>query len=171
MDVAEFEQFLEIHEKDIFSFCRSLAMDVDRASDLYQDTVLAAFEMRERIKVSQNPKALFLSIAVGKWRNTKRKAGRRQAIAPELPLDGLNEQVLPVRSEGPESLTQSKLLKETIQDALAVMDDKFRIPLILHYFDEYDLSSIAQICKTPKGTIKSRLHKGRALLKKALESM
>ena len=171
MDVAEFEQFLEIHEKDIYSFCRSLAMDADKASDLYQDTVLAAFEMRGQIKVSQNPKALFFSIAVGKWRNTKRKAGRRQAIAPELPLDDFTGQELAVRSEGPEGLTQSKLLRETIRQALAALDDKFRIPLILHYFDDYDLACIAQICNVPKGTIKSRLHKGRALLKKSLESM
>ena len=168
MDVAEFEKFLEVHEKDIYSFCRSLAMNTEMAADLYQDTVLAAFEMRGRIDESQNPKSLFLSIAVGKWRNARRKTGRRQAIAPELPLDDYAGGGPAAKSQDPESLTQNKLLKEALHDAINALDDKFRIPLILHYFDDYDLASIAEICKSPKGTIKSRLHKGRALLKKSM---
>ena len=173
MDSAEFEEFLQINEADIFSFCRHLAMDADRAADLYQDTVLTAFEMRERITKAGNPKSLLFSIAVGKWRNIRRKAGRRQMIAPEVPLDDYAAECLAVSSDSasPESQVQSALLRRTIQEALAGMDDKFRVPLILHYFDDMDLNVISQICKAPKGTIKSRLHKGRALLKHALEKM
>jgi RNA polymerase sigma-70 factor (ECF subfamily) len=48
------------------------------------------------------------------------------------------------------------------------MDDKFRIPLILFYFDDCGVEAISEICKIPRGTVKSRLHKGRAMLRESL---
>ena len=46
MDAVEFERFLQEYEHDIFSFCRYLTMNNDKANDLYQETVLQAFEKR-----------------------------------------------------------------------------------------------------------------------------
>lgn len=79
--------------------------------DLYQDTFLAAFEMRARID----------------------------------------------------------FLRTVIKNVLTGLDDKFHIPLILHYFKNLNLEAIAQICNVIKVTIKSCLHKGRLLLKTTLE--
>jgi len=169
MDAIEFEKFIEVYETDIFSFCRYLAQDSHIAADLYQDTVLAAFEKRDKIVLTNNPKALFLSIAIGKWRNIRRKAGRRQAIAPETSLSDIQSEPATPSEASPEALALSQLEKATIREALAKMDDKFRIPLILHYYDHMDIKSIGEIINKPPGTVKSRLHKGRAILKKALE--
>ena len=58
--------------------------------------------------------------------------------------------------------------QQAIAAALAKLDDKFRVPLILHYFDDMSMLEIGQILQIPAGTVKSRLHKGRALLKAAL---
>ncbi|MCL2386539.1 MAG: RNA polymerase sigma factor [Defluviitaleaceae bacterium] len=170
MNASVFEKLLEDFGTDLYSFCGYLAGGM--AGDLYQDTVLAVFEMRGRIDVSQNPKALFFSVAVGKWKNIRRKAWRRAAIVPEVPLDGEMLQSVQPKApveDGPEGQLQSSFTREIIRDALASLDDKFRIPILLHYFDEWSLEEVAQICSVPKGTIKSRLHKGRALMKAALE--
>jgi len=167
MDRIAFEEFLMVYEKDIYSFCCYL--DAERAADLYQETVLAAFEMRQRIDPSQNPKSLLLGIAVGKLKNMRRKDARRQMIVPEIPLDDSGADRLRDREPGPEDQLQATAVSEAVQKAVAGLDDKFRIPLILYYFDDSDLGSIAQICGVPMGTIKSRLHKGRALVKAALE--
>jgi len=170
MTVAEFEHFLEAYERDVFTFCKYLVNSANShytAQDLYQETVLAAFEMIERIDISNNPKSLLLSIAAGKWKNMRRKLFRRQAIAPELPLEDWTGQ--PGLQNPTEEAAQNADLQRAIHAALAQMKDKFRIPLILHYFDNCPTEEIAKICNIPVGTVKSRLHKGRALLKTALE--
>jgi RNA polymerase sigma-70 factor (ECF subfamily) len=166
MNATEFEILLAKYEKDVYSFCRYLAGE--EAGDLYQDTVLAVFEMRDKINSGLNPKSLFLSVAVGKWKNWRRKTGRRNAIAPQVSPEELNDPPTP-KSESPEAQAQSAFEREAIGRAMDALPDKFRIPLILHYFEENALESISEICQIPKGTVKSRLHKGRALLKTALE--
>jgi len=175
MTVAEFEHFLEAYERDVFTFCRYLANNTDTAGDLYQETALAAFQMIDRIDKNSNPKSLLFAIAAGKWKNMRRKSFRRQSIAPELPLeDWANTATAQSPTEDAaqsptEDAAQNSLQQQAIHNAVAEMKDKFRVPLILHYFDNCPTEEIAQVCNIPVGTVKSRLHKARALLKKTLE--
>lgn len=165
MSISEFEKFLEQYEKDIYSFCRHLAMDSDIGWELYQETALAAFEMRGKINLESNPKSLLLSIAAGKWKNMRRKAARRQDIAPEVQLDlAWNA----AEKSTTESEAERKQRNRIICKALSEIKDKFRIPLILHYFDDMPTEAIGRVLKIPAGTVKSRLFKGRELLKKSL---
>ena len=166
MDVAEFEQFLQTYERDLYSFCQYLAMDIHIANDLYQETVLHAFEGIALIDVSKNPKSYLFSIAVGKWKNISRKANRRNAIAPEISLE---DAIWATDGTKPESIAEQNELNRCIQKGLGDMKDKFRVPMILFYFDNFSLEDIAALCKIPLGTVKSRLNKGRALLKKTLK--
>jgi len=173
--IAEFEKFLQEYERELFSFCKYITMDEHVARDLYQDTVLDAFTIISRIDSTNNPKSFLFSIAIGKWKNMRRKVARRQKIAPEMPLEDAylasNSSDFSSRTKygNPEVEMQRSMLNEHIQKALSEIKEKFRIPLILFYFEDYPTETIATICKIPTGTVKSRLHKGRALLKKALE--
>jgi len=161
----EFSDFLEVCERDIFSFCKYLTMGNGDVEELYQETVLAAFLAVDKIDGAQNPKAFVYAIAVGKWKNMRRKATRRSVIAPSADEDAL---LTVAGSDDVETAAEKNELKRAIAIALSGIDDKFRIPLILHYFDDYSLEEIARICSIPKGTVKSRLHKGRGLLRKGL---
>jgi len=165
MNALEFERFLEDYERDVYTFCRHLAGD--GAGDLYQETALAAFEMVERIDPIRNPKSFLFSIAVGKWNNMRRKTARRQTIAPEIPPEEAPHGT--THKNTPEDAALTALQNETIHRAINGIKEKFRVPLILHYFDESTVEVIGEILKIPTGTVKSRLHKGRALLKTALE--
>lgn len=167
MTVAAFENFLESYEKDVFTFCKYLATDYNTACDLYQETALAAFEMIERIDAAQNPKSFMFSIAVGKWKNYRRKQQRRQIIAPEITLEewsgGKN-------LDNPTSeMVENALMRKQLHSAINGLPDKLRIPLILHYFDDCRVEDIGIILEIPAGTAKSRLHKARAILKEVLQ--
>lgn len=48
-------------------------MNKDLAEDLYQETMLKAFEVKDRINEKENPQSFIISIAIGKWRNMKRR--------------------------------------------------------------------------------------------------
>ncbi|MCL1788482.1 MAG: RNA polymerase sigma factor [Defluviitaleaceae bacterium] len=168
MTVPEFEQFLEAYEQDVFTFCRHLAMDYHTACDLYQETALAAFEMLARIDPAQSPKSFLFAIAAGKWKNMRRKAIRRQTIAPEMPLEDWAN--APGQERNPTAkAAETTVMQAALHKAIGEMKDKFRIPLILHYFDDCPQETIAAVCAIPVGTVKSRLHKARSLLKNAME--
>ena len=51
------------------------------------------------------------------------------------------------------------------------LDDKFRLPIIMYYTAQMSVDEIAKSLKIPKGTVKSRLHKARQIIKKELEDM
>jgi RNA polymerase sigma-70 factor (ECF subfamily) len=166
MDSEQFEHFLQEHEGDIYNFCRHLAADLEIAAELYQETALAAFEMRGKIDADNNPKSLLLSIAAGKWKNMRRKAARRMAIAPQVSEENA---ISAGGGESPEDTAMRNHVNAAIKNALANVNDKFRVPLILHYFDDMQTEEIGRVLGIPQGTVKSRLHKGRQILKKFLE--
>ena len=56
-----------------------------------------------------------------------------------------------------------------MQDAVAGLEEKYRIPVYLYYSQQFSTEQIGKILKLPQGTVKSRLYKARKLLKKELE--
>ena len=165
MDKREFEEFIEINGTHIFNFCYRLAMDIEKAEELYQDTMLKAYEEREKIQLEQYPKAFVYSIAIGKWKNMKRKIWRSMNIFQQ----SSEEQLLNIEDgKSVEDIVMKKELQNFMDNIFMSMKDKMRIPMIMYYKYDYSVSQIAMICKVPEGTIKSRLYKARILMEKEL---
>jgi len=167
MDLEEFSQLLTRYENDVYTFCCHLAKTRDLANELYQETALKSFERMHKIDASNNPKAYLFTIAIGIWKNMSRKVKRRESIAPSLPL---TEATMNNSSDN----SVEKQVEQNIRDALirktvSELEDGCRIPMLLMYFNNHSVAEISQICKIPDGTVKSRLHKGRRLVKAALE--
>lgn len=75
-----------------------------------------------------------------------------------------------MRSE--ESIEENYFRKELIAEVdqvIGTLPEKIRVPLTLFYFSDCSVEQIAAIIKKPPGTVKSRLFKGRKLIKKRLE--
>jgi RNA polymerase sigma factor (sigma-70 family) len=92
MTIQELEQCIALYGKDIYSFCRHLTREKDRADDLYQDTFLEAMKKITVIRYGENPKSYLLSIALRIWKNRIRKMAWRNRIAPTGSVDSLTEQ-------------------------------------------------------------------------------
>ena len=85
-------------------------------------------------------------------------------------MESLTEEKNDIRHT--KSLEESVLEKEKqqmVREAINCLDERYRIPVYLYYLEELSLQEIAEILKIPKGTVKSRLHKARGLLKERLE--
>ena len=54
-------------------------------------------------------------------------------------------------------------------NAIHTLDQRYRVAVVLHYIEGYSVAEIGKILKIPSGTVKSRLSKARALLKKQIE--
>ncbi|MCX4317280.1 MAG: RNA polymerase sigma factor [Lachnospiraceae bacterium] len=165
----EFQELIERDGKAIYSFCRALTANREEADELYQDTMLAAVEHCKDIDGSANPKAYLDSIAVGLYRNRRKKFMRRQQIAP---MEGLTDELLTVLADERMGLEEQIILGElqqTVRRETQALSEKLRLPVYLYYTAQLSIEEIAKILKLPGGTVKSRLHKARMVMKKRLE--
>ena len=166
LTTEEFERLLEIYGNDIYSFCLYIMHNRANAEDLYQDTVLTAFRKADKIDLSENPRSYLLSVAVklshNYFRKEKRRNERTASSSPEE-IDNISDNT-DVQSDVEESA-----LKSALRKVVSELDGKYRIPVVLYYFDEHDLAYISGIMKIPKGTVKSRLHKAREIIAEKLK--
>jgi RNA polymerase sigma-70 factor (ECF subfamily) len=147
---------IDMHGDNVYRLCRSLTYSVEDAEDLFQDTFLKAFEQ------SVTDERLLFSTAIYLWKSRRRKYARRNRIAQQVPLE--HNKPIAV-CENPESdvirADEIKMVKRLVDD----LPDKLRVPVILYYTAELGVSDISKALKIPEGTVKSRLHKARGLIK------
>lgn len=170
MNARELEKCIDEFGTEVYRFCMKLCLDKTNAEDLYQQTFLKALESDVKLDWDQNPKAFFFSFAHNLWKSDRRKNARRAAIAPSKPLDDETENLLYSDENVEEKVFRKELIKQT-NEIIESLPEKIRIPLTLHYLFELPVEQIAQMIKKPPGTIKSRLFKGRTLIKKRLEEL
>lgn len=172
MTIAELEQCIDQYGKDIYSFCRYATGSIQEGEELYQDTFLKAVELMEKVDVNQNPRSFLLSIAIKLWKNKRRKYAWRQRIAGMESLEEKDEyQNIPSILD--DSLPEERLLQKEqnalVRSSIQELSQKYQILLYLYYTSELSTREIAACLKLPEGTVKSRLHKARILLKEKLE--
>lgn len=170
MKAWELEKCIDEFGTDIYRFCMKLCMDKANAEDLYQQTFLNALESDIELDWEQNPKALFFSFAYNLWKSEQRKNTRRSNLVPCVNLDNENENLISSEENIEENIFRQELIAETKQ-IIEKLPEKIRIPLTLHYLFEQPVDEIAKEIKKPPGTVKSRLFKGRSLIKKRLEEL
>lgn len=138
MDRAQLEQCIEDYGKDIYAFCSRMAVNRQEAEELYQDTFLKAVELDSKIDYENNPKSYLASIAMRLWKNRKRKYAWRQRIAAmkqfideEALKDGDDE--TDVQENPVEESWLEKERKIQVREAVAALDEKYRILVYLYY--------------------------------------
>lgn len=169
MSQEELEQYIYAYGKDLYSFCCSVTRDCQEAEDLYQDTFLKLYEIRENLVLEKNPKSFLMGIAINLYRNYKRKRSIRQRIVGvEWSVE---EMVTDIPAEG--QLTEEQVIMQEecrmLRSAVRKLPDKYRIPVLLFYMEELSLTEISQILKLPEGTVKSRIYRAKKILKQKLE--
>jgi RNA polymerase sigma factor (sigma-70 family) len=128
-----------------------------------QETIYRALANKEKYHSGTNIKAWMYTIMRNIFINNYRKASRIRTVLDHTQLDSLIEQHQPVVLNGGDELLSAK----DIQRSIHKLPDIFKHPFIL-YFEGYRYHEIAILLKEPLGTIKSRIHFARKLLKQEL---
>lgn len=172
MNITELEEFISVYGKDIYGFCKQLTCNTQEADDLYQDTFLKAIELKDEINCINNPKSYLISISIRIWKNRKRKYAWRQKIAKINQFDEIHEYEC-ISNINVDDFVMQKMItmeeKLLIQKVVSELKDKFKIPIYLYYSAEMSVKDISETLKIPQGTVKSRLHKARKIIKEKLE--
>ncbi|MBP3604365.1 MAG: RNA polymerase sigma factor [Lachnospiraceae bacterium] len=172
MTITQLEQCIDCYGKEIYGFCRHITGNVQDGEDLYQDTFLKAVELADKIDVNQNPKSYLLSIAIRLWKNRSRKRAWRQRIVGAEIMNTLEELEYEVAENDTKTPEMEVLMMEQnvfVAKCVQELKERYRLPLYLYYSAELSVKEIAECMELPQGTVKSRLHKARAMIKEKLE--
>ncbi|TAE10095.1 MAG: RNA polymerase sigma factor [Bacteroidetes bacterium] len=164
MTTVDFNQILSNNAEFLKPFAVTLTRDVETAKDLYQETLYRALANKEKYNVGTNIKAWLYTIMRNIFINNYRRKAKQNTIFDHTPNDFLidnNQQV--TTNEAISGLN----MKE-VNAAIKSLPDIFRNPFLL-YYDGYKYHEIADILGEPLGTIKSRIHFARKLLKAQIE--
>lgn len=172
MTKQELEWCISEYGKNIYSFCKYLTGNLSEAEDLYQDTFLTAVELLQKIDCENNPKSYLLSIALRIWKNKQRKFAWRNRIVQVQSLVEEKEADIKMSTElTPEEIIIGKEKEELVRQAVVGLSDKLKPAVLLFYMEDMQVSQIAKIMKIPEGTVLSRLHQARKVLRKKLEDV
>ena len=163
MSAIEFNQVIINNADYLKPFAITLTRDNETAKDLLQETMFRALANREKYNAGTNIKAWLYTIMRNIFINDYRRKAKQNTILD----NSINEFLINSNQLAVGNLAESNLKTKEIYKAVHTLPDIFRNPFML-YFDGYKYNEIAAILKEPLGTIKSRIHFARKLLKEQL---
>jgi len=139
------------------------------AQDLVQDTLLKAMRAREQFEAGTNLRAWLIRILMNTFINRYRRGGLERSVleGPDAdPLaDGWISATTMESMRDPEAQALRPMLATEIGRALDELPEDYRLAVVLSDVEELSYKEIADIMGCPIGTVMSRLHRGRRLLK------
>lgn len=157
----------------LYGYALRLSRNRDDACDLVQETYARAFRARSQYRLGTNARAWLFAILRNTFLNDQRARGRAPKTVPcewidELGEGGEGEEVPAGRTRDPQRCLFNDILREDIDRALEELPEEFRSAVVLCDVEEMSYAEIAEILEIPIGTVRSRIHRGRAILKKKL---
>lgn len=163
MSAVEFDQIVINNAEYLKPFAITLTRDNETAKDLLQETMFRAFANREKYNVGTNIKAWLYTIMRNIFINDYRRKAKQHTILD----NSINDFLLNSNQLSIANTAETNLKMKEIQQAVHSLPDIFRNPFML-YFEGYKYNEIADLLKEPLGTIKSRIHFARKLLKEQI---
>jgi len=146
------------------------------AEELTQDTFLKAFEKLHLFRGTSRFYTWVFRIATNQALSYRRRGSKVKFISmhasddEERPAVGEMQTAALAsrRTPSPEVAAMAQETAQRIDDALLELDEEFRVVVVLRDIETMDYTQIADVLDVPVGTVKSRLHRGRCMLKEKL---
>jgi len=156
-------------------FAAALRMTRHRsdAEDLVQETYAKAFAAQDKFKPGTNLKAWLYRIQTNAFINTYRKKQRQPKVSDAEQVEDWQIAAAAQHTSGGLASAEQEALDQIgddeVKQALAELPEDFRMAVYLSDVEGFAYKEIAEIMDTPVGTVMSRLHRGRKLLREKLQ--
>lgn len=160
-----FERQAEKVFPSVFGTALRLTRSREDAEDLSQEAIVRAYEAFDRFDGS-NFKAWMLRIVTNLYINKYRQRQRGPQLG-SLEEEGVAEPVADT-ADVPDRLLFDNIVGAEVEDALGKVPEDFRLAVILSDIEGLSYQEIADATGVPIGTVRSRIARGRSLLRKSL---
>lgn len=159
MSEPDFEQAVNSYYEGLYRFGYSLTGNADDAFELTQETFARFLSKHGQIRDGGKIKAWLSTTLYRTFLGWK----RREARHPHIELSLVQDELPVLRPEA-----MDKLEREEVCQALFQVEERYRTPLALYYFEQLSYVEISEVLEIPIGTVMSRLSRGKELLRKSL---
>jgi RNA polymerase sigma-70 factor (ECF subfamily) len=170
---AEFERLFTRSYQRAYNLAYRLTGNESDAEDLAQDAFVRAWGAFDRYDRRHSFEVWLLRIlsnlAIDRWR--RQSLVRTHSLDQTYRNNGTDVQLgslVADRSPGPEQQVILRAQGEQIEEALRMLPDNYRTAIILTDIEEWSYEEVAEKMRCPVGTVRSRLHRGRQLLRQHL---
>jgi RNA polymerase sigma-70 factor (ECF subfamily) len=168
---AAFGELVERYQDRVYNTCYRMCQNQADALDLTQSAFLKALEALPRFQVRAKFYTWLFRIAVNLTLSHRRAQRRRPALTLRQ-FDDNGRSFEPAAAHGtsnPSVPTEQAELRQRLEAALERLDEEFRVAVVLRDVEGLEYAVIAEILKVRVGTVKSRIHRGRLMLRELLE--
>ncbi len=161
-DGSAFAEIVRAYKDKIVNYLYQVTSDYQKAVDLSQETFIRVYFKADRYRPIAPLSSWIYAIASNLAKTDHKRRRRMMAVSLE-DLPPTVEISTPAGEESDTGLTRN------LRAALAALHPRYRIPVVLKDVEGYSQEEIAAIVKSPVGTVKARISRGRAMLRKSLE--
>ncbi len=167
----EFQQEAVPHINALYNYAMHLTMNPDDAEDLVQETYLKAYKFFDSFERGTNCKAWLFKILKNNYINRFRKNSREPGKVDYDLIKDFYHTIKDVQRDTTEAESDffHSLLHEEVYQALQSLPEEFREVIQLCDMEGFTYEEIANMVESPIGTVRSRLYRGRKLLRAKLE--
>lgn len=162
------------HRAYLDRLASSLTHHREDAEDLVQETLLRAYRFHDRFEPGTNLRAWLTRILKNSFINTRRQAARERKVfdpAPVEPMDPELQAVEAVAADpSPEDQTVRRAMASQVDELMETLPEPYKQTLLLHLEDR-TYREISRDQGIPVGTVMSRLHRARNLLRRGLKPL
>lgn len=172
-DGATFGEIVQRHEDRLYNTIYRLVGSADDARDLLQDTFVKAYENLKTFRGGSSLYTWLFRIAVNTSLSHRRRRKWVQMSAPAGDEDDPNpgNAVADTAAANPADRLVTAETEVLVQEAINGLDDEHRTVVVLRDIQHCDYRQIAEILEVPPGTVKSRLHRARMMLRDKLQPL
>jgi RNA polymerase sigma-70 factor (ECF subfamily) len=171
-DHQEFEQTAILHMPALNNYALRLTKNPENAKDLLQDTYLKAYRFWNNFEKGSNVKAWLYQIMKNSFINDYRKKDKEpkkveydeNRFSYKIIHDGLFDPAYFKRKH------YDDIFEDEIAHSIESLPNTFKTVILLSDVEELTYSEIARVVECPVGTVRSRLHRGRRVLKQRLSN-
>ena len=152
---GEMEQIIDRYQNMVYGLALAKTNSPADADDVFQEVFLACFQSGKTFRDEEHRKAWLLRTTVNMCRRVTASAWRRKTV----PLEEQGE--VSVRFREPE--------ENLVWEAVQKLEEKYRLPVYLFYFQELSTEEIAKALGIRPGAVRMRLSRGRDMLREMLK--
>lgn len=161
-DRDAFGELVEQYRDNVYRLAYRMCGNAYDADEAAQEAFVAAWRALPNFRGDAKFSTWLYRLTTNAAIDVMRREKRHQTVGDGEMIEVADD------ADSPQETVERTEQQEAVQKALATLSEEYREVLLLRYMEELDYAEIAEVLQLPSGTVKSRINRAKAALKKAL---